>query len=95
MRRREFIALLGGAAASVPFAARAQQTPTPLIGILLLNAKEHPITVLSVAAFAKALSETRLDRRPEPARSNIAGPHADNERMPSFASGACQPSTNM
>jgi len=56
LRRREFITLVGGTAATLPLAARAQQRTLPLIGLLSAGTRESAAQV-AAPAFHKGLSE--------------------------------------
>ncbi len=56
MRRREFIVILGGAAATVSFAVRAQQTAMPVIGYVGTGSRESD--AFRLPSFHQGLSES-------------------------------------
>jgi putative ABC transport system substrate-binding protein len=81
MRRREFITLLGGAAATWPFVARAQQQALPVVGYLSGQSSESED---SLRAFRQGLKDSGYV---EGENVTIEYRFADNqmERLPALA----------
>jgi putative ABC transport system substrate-binding protein len=57
MRRRDFITLLGGAAAAWPVVARGQREPMRRVGVLESLAADDPAEPARAAAFAQGMQE--------------------------------------
>jgi putative ABC transport system substrate-binding protein len=58
VKRRDFITLLGGAAAARPLAARAQQTERMRrVGVLMATIKDDPVGTAEITAFRQGLAE--------------------------------------
>jgi putative tryptophan/tyrosine transport system substrate-binding protein len=86
MRRREFITLLGGAAAAWPLGARAQQQPGQMrrIGVFMSTAENDVESKARVAAFLQGLQQLGwIDGRN--VRIDIRWPAGDTERIRRYA----------
>jgi putative tryptophan/tyrosine transport system substrate-binding protein len=86
MRRREFITLLGGAAAAWPLAARAQHTSSGMrrVGVLMNVAESDPDGQARLAVFVQRLQELGWTEGRN-VRFDFRGGAGDNERYRQYA----------
>jgi putative ABC transport system substrate-binding protein len=86
MRRREFICLIGGAAAW-PLRARAQQQKVPIVGFLHPGSPEPSASLL--AAFRQGLAEAGY-REGENVAIEFRWAHGENSRLGEMAADLVQ-----
>src|SRR5262245_39717431 len=85
MRRREFVTLIGGAAAAWPLAARAQQSERMRrIGVLIVLGENDPVAKTIVSTFTPALADLGwTDGRN--VRIDLRGAGGDTNRLRALA----------
>jgi putative ABC transport system substrate-binding protein len=81
--RREFITLLGGAAAAWPLEARAQQTSMPLVGVLRFDRREIASEIFT-KPFLRYMKAIGWEEGRN-IRFLFASTEGDNERAPGLA----------
>ncbi|HEV2549178.1 MAG TPA: ABC transporter substrate-binding protein [Stellaceae bacterium] len=87
MKRRDFMAMVGGAVAARPVAVRAQQAAMPVVGFL--NSNSPPLFVRPVEAFQRGLAEAGyVDGKNVTIEYRWA--ESRNERLPAMAADLVQ-----
>jgi putative tryptophan/tyrosine transport system substrate-binding protein len=86
MKRREFIAIVGSAAATWPLAARAQQQPERMrrIGVLMSTTADEPVFGQGIAAFLNGLQQLGWTEGRN-VRIDVRWPAGDADRIRRYA----------